>query len=324
MTRIMTYRTMGLTVGTMGLTISQRFDPNAHAVIYLGDCLDFLKQVPSESIALVITSPPYNIGKPYEDRKALDDYVAWQAEVIRESARVVKPGGSLVWQVGNYVEKGEILPLDIVLFPVFQSLGLKLRNRIVWTFEHGLHAKRRFSGRYEVALWFTKGDDYTFHLDRVRVPQKYPNKRHFKGPRKGELSGNPLGKNPGDVWSFPNVKANHVEKTAHPAQYPVELVERFVLALTEEEEWVLDPFGGSGTTLVAALMHKRRGAMAEIVPEYVEIARSRLQQAWEGRLKIRPMERQVYDPQGSNPYIPPRTVNLKAVWEAQLLLGEGG
>ncbi len=196
--------------------VSQRFDPNAHAVIYPGDCLDFLRQVPSESIALVITSPPYNIGKPYEDRKALDDYVSWQAEVIRESARVVKPGGSLVWQVGNYVENGEILPLDIVLFSVFQSLELKLRNRIVWAFEHGLHAKRRFSGRYEVALWFTKGDDYAFHLDRVRVPQKYPNKRHFKGPRKGELSGNPLGKNPGDVWTFPNVKANHVEKTAHP------------------------------------------------------------------------------------------------------------
>jgi DNA modification methylase len=82
-----------------------------------------------------------------------------------------------------------------------------------------------------------------FHLDRVRVPQKYPNKRHFKGPKKGELSGNPLGKNPGDVWIFPNVKANHVEKTTHPAQYPVELVERFVLALTEEGDWVLDPFG---------------------------------------------------------------------------------
>ncbi|MGC8875961.1 DNA-methyltransferase [Thermus sp.] len=306
----------------MGLTVSQRFDPNAHAVIYPGDCLAFLRQVPNESIALVITSPPYNIGKPYEDRKALDEYVSWQAEVIRESTRVVKPGGSLVWQVGNYVENGEILPLDIVLFPIFQSLGLKLRNRIVWAFEHGLHAKRRFSGRYEVALWFTKGDDYAFYLDRVRVPQKYPNKRYFKGPRKGEFSGNPLGKNPGDVWTFPNVKANHVEKTAHPAQYPVELVERFILALTEEEEWVLDPFGGSGTTLIAALMHKRRGAMAEIVPEYVEIARSRLQQAWEGHLRVRPMERPVYDPRGSNPYIPPRTVNLKAVWETQLLLME--
>jgi adenine-specific DNA-methyltransferase len=195
---------------------------------------------------------------------------------------------------------------------------LKLRNRIVWAFEHGLHAKRRFSGRYEVALWFSKGDEYIFHLDRVRVPQKYPNKRHFKGPKKGELSGNPLGKNPGDVWIFPNVKANHVEKTAHPAQYPVELVERFVLALTEEGDWVLDPFGGSGTTVIAALMHRRRGAMAEIVPEYVDLARTRLQEAWEGKLRVRPMEREVYDPTGKSPYVPPRLVNLKAIWEAPL------
>jgi adenine-specific DNA-methyltransferase len=302
----------------MGLLIRDHFDPKAHAVIYPGDCLALLAQIPSESVTLVITSPPYNIGKPYEDRKALDEYLSWQEEVIRESVRTLKPEGSLVWQVGNYVENGEILPLDILLFPIFRSLGLKLRNRIVWAFEHGLHAKRRFSGRYEVALWFTKGDEYIFHLDRVRVPQKYPNKRHFKGPKKGELSGNPLGKNPGDVWIFPNVKANHVEKTTHPAQYPVELVERFVLALTEEGDWVLDPFGGSGTTVIAALMHRRRGAMAEIVPEYVDIARTRLQEAWEGKLRVRPMEREVYDPTGKSPYVPPRLVNLKAIWEAPL------
>jgi adenine-specific DNA-methyltransferase len=96
-------------------------------------------------VTLVITSPPYNIGKPYEDRKALDEYLSWQEEVIRESVRTLKPEGSLVWQVGNYVENGEILPLDILLFPIFRSLRLKLRNRIVWAFEHGLHAKRRFS-----------------------------------------------------------------------------------------------------------------------------------------------------------------------------------
>jgi adenine-specific DNA-methyltransferase len=124
---------------------------------------------------LVITSPPYNIGKPYESRKALDAYLAWQKGIIKESVRVLKPTGSLVWQVGNYVDNGEILPLDLLLFPIFTAFGLRLRNRIVWAFEHGLHAKRRFSGRYEVALWFTKSDEYTFNLDSVRVPQKYPN-----------------------------------------------------------------------------------------------------------------------------------------------------
>jgi adenine-specific DNA-methyltransferase len=301
----------------MEFIITKNFDPQAHAVVYPGDCLDLLRQVPDESIALVITSPPYNIGKPYETKRDLDEYVSWQAKVIEESVRVLKQSGSLVWQVGNYVGNGEIIPLDILLFPTFCSLGLKLRNRIVWAFEHGLHARRRFSGRYEVALWFTKSDNYVFHLDRVRVPQKYPNKRHYKGPKKGESSVNPLGKNPGDVWIFPNVKANHVEKTAHPAQYPVELVERFVLALTEEDDWVLDPFGGSGTTLIAALMHRRRGAMAEVVPEYVEITLTRLREAWEGRLRVRPMERPVYAPQGTSPYIPPKVVNLREVWKEQ-------
>ncbi len=302
------------------LSIKSRFDSEAYVVIYPGDCAELLKEIPDASISLVITSPPYNIGKPYESRQALDAYLAWQESIVKESVRVLKPTGSLVWQVGNYVDNGEILPLDILLFPIFTNLGLKLRNRIVWAFEHGLHAKRRFSGRYEVALWFTKTDEYTFNLDSVRVPQKYPNKKHFKGPKKGELSGNPLGKNPGDVWVFPNVKANHVEKTGHPAQYPVELVERFVLALTEEDDWVLDPFGGSGTTLIAALMHRRRGAMAEIIPDYVEIAHQRLREAWEGRLRVRPMEREVYDPSGKGAYIPPRAVDLQAIWNPPLLV----
>lgn len=306
----------------MELVVRDAFDPQAHAVIYPGDCLELLAQIPDSSVALAITSPPYNIGKPYEDRTDLEAYLSWQERVIGEVIRTLKPTGSLVWQVGNYVENGEILPLDILLYPIFKRHGLHLRNRVVWAFEHGLHAKHRFSGRYEVALWFSKGEQYTFHLDRVRVPQKYPTKRHFKGPKKGEISSNPLGKNPGDVWVFPNVKANHVEKTAHPAQFPVELAERFVLALTEEGEWVLDPFGGSGTSLIAALMHRRRGVMAEILPEYVAIARQRLDDAWKGRLRVRPMEREVYDPSRRGIYVPPKIVDLKAVWASPPLLEE--
>ncbi len=300
------------------MLVAESFDPNALAIIYPGDCLDFLSSISSGFFQLTITSPPYNIGKPYENKKALEEYLAWQEQVIKEVIRVTSPLGSIVWQVGNYVENGEIVPLDILLYPIFRKYGLQLRNRIIWTFGHGLHARRRFSGRYETALWFTKSDDYYFNLDPVRVPQKYPQKRHFKGPRKGELSGNPKGKNPGDVWEFPNVKSNHVEKTEHPAQFPVELVERFVLALTQEGDWVLDPFGGSGTTLIAALLHKRRAAMAEIIPKYVEIAKARLQAAWEGKLRVRPMERAVFDPNGKTPYIPPKQVNLKAIWNPPL------
>lgn len=300
------------------LAIASRFEPTADLVLYEGDCLDLLAQIPDASIQLVVTSPPYNLGKAYEERLDLDEYLEQQQRVIRECVRVLDARGSMCWQVGNYVNGGEIVPLDVVLYPIFRSLGLRLRNRIVWHFGHGLHASRRFSGRYEVILWFTGGpsssadDEYLFSLDAVRVPQKYPQKKHFKGPNKGQLSGNPLGKNPGDVWEIPNVKANHVEKTAHPCQFPVELIERLVLALTEKGDWVLDPFIGVGSTAIAALLHGRKAVGAEIMPEYVQIARERIALAERGELRIRPMSRAVYDPAAPGASVPPQVVRLGA------------
>jgi adenine-specific DNA-methyltransferase len=276
--------------------ISGKFVPSERAVVYGGDCLELLKTVPDEVIQLVVTSPPYNIGKEYEKKLKLETYLAQQASVIRECVRVLSPRGSICWQVGNHVERGAIIPLDAILYPVFSELGLKMRNRIIWHFEHGLHCTNRFSGRYETIIWFTKTDDYTFNLDPVRVPQKYPGKKHFKGPNAGQYSGNPLGKNPGDVWIIPNVKSNHVEKTEHPCQFPVELIERIVLSMTNEGDWVLDPFLGTGTSIIAAIRHSRRGAGAEVMPKYVELARNRISQAMAGTLKTRPMDRPVYDP----------------------------
>jgi len=293
------------------VVIATNFDPRADLVLYEGNCLDLLSQIPDKFVKLVVTSPPYNLGKPYEDRLDLDDYLAQQNQVIKECVRVLDDKGSICWQVGNYVNNGEIIPLDLVLYPIFSSLQLHIRNRIVWHFGHGLHASKRFSGRYEVILWFTKSNDYTFNLDAVRVPQKYPNKKYFKGPKKGELSGNPLGKNPSDVWNIPNVKANHVEKTSHPCQFPVELVERLVLSMTNANDWVFDPFMGVGSTAIAALIHKRKAIGAEIMPEYVAIARERIYQAERGRLRIRPMTRPVYDPDSPDVSIPPQWVNLK-------------
>ncbi len=242
----------------------------------------------------------------------MDEYLRQQKKIIRESVRVLDDRGSICWEVGNYVENGEIIPLDILLYPIFSSLNLHLRNRIVWHFGHGLHAKKRFSGRYEVILWFTKENEYVFNLDAVRIPQKYPDKKHFKGPNKGELSGHPLGKNPSDVWEIPNVKSNHVEKTIHPCQFPIELIERLVLALTNKGDWVLDPFMGVGSTAIAALMHGRKAIGAEIMSEYVEIAKKRIKLAENGKLRIRPMERLVYDPNGKVRNIPPKFVQLKS------------
>ncbi|MCI0535749.1 MAG: site-specific DNA-methyltransferase [Verrucomicrobiales bacterium] len=278
------------------ISIATEFRSTEKAVIFSGDCRRMLPDIPDETFQLVVTSPPYNLGKEYEEKIDLDDYIEQQRNVIQGCVRALKPTGSICWQVGNYVHDGSIIPLDVVLYRVFADLGLKLRNRIIWHFEHGLHCSKRFSGRYETVLWFTKSDDYRFDLDAVRVPQKYPGKKHFKGPKAGQYSCNPLGKNPGDVWIIPNVKSNHVEKTAHPCQFPVELIERLVLALTKKDDWVFDPFLGTGTSIIAAIRHGRRGAGAETHDPYVRLASERIAQAVAGTLPVRPMARPVFDP----------------------------
>jgi len=290
--------------------IEDHFSPHAELVLYHGDVSDFIATIPDQSVRLIITSPPYNLGKDYEDRVAIETYLETQSEVISQLYRILRDDGSICWQVGNFVEDGEVYPLDILYYGIFKRLQLHLRNRIVWHFGHGLHASKRFSGRYETLLWFTKTDDYIFNLDAVRVPAKYPGKRHYKGPNIGQPSGNPLGKNPSDVWELlaeewedalwdiPNVKSNHPEKTIHPCQYPIELVERCVLALTNEDDWVFDPYMGVGTSLIAALVHNRRAAGSEKEAEYVKIARDRLNAYFNGTLQMRPMGKPVYQPSG--------------------------
>jgi DNA modification methylase len=290
--------------------VSDTFAPEQQLVILQDDAKEAANKLPDEYFALIITSPPYNIGKSYEVRRELDEYLDWQTSIIEELVRLLRPSGSLCWQVGNYVKDGEVFPLDTFFYPIFKKLGLKLRNRVVWTFNHGLHATKRFSGRYETLMWFTKSDDYVFNLDPVRVPSKYPGKLHFKGPNKGKPSGNPLGKNPSDFWEFlanewdtsvwdiPNVKSNHPEKTGHPCQFPVELVERCVLAMTKEGDWVLDPFAGVGSTLIAAAKNNRKSVGIELDGDYCSTAKSRLADFGAGKLKVRPLGKPVHKPSG--------------------------
>lgn len=275
-----------------------------HAM-WQGDVEAFLKGLPNEPLFdLVVSSPPYNIGKSYETRQELDKYLAWQERIIDEIIPRLKKGGSLCWQVGNFVADNQIFPLDIEFAPIFKKHKLQMRNRIVWKFGHGLHTQKRFSGRYEVILWYTntqsKKDTYTFNLDAVRVPAKYPGKKHFKGPNAGELSGNPLGKNPEDVWDIPNVKSNHVEKTDHPCQYPVGLIERLVLALTNPGDLVFDPFAGVGSAGVAAALHERRFWGCELMAKYAKAGQERIQDALDGKAVYRPHDKPVYDHTQSN------------------------
>ncbi len=279
-----------------------------------GDVVEGLASIPSESCSLIVTSPPYNIRKPYErgDRRTYEEYVTWQKAVAALLSEKLTRQGSICWQVGTYVSDGEIFPLDLPFVEIFRSLGFKLRNRIIWRYNFGLNADRRFSGRYETLLWFTKSDDYYFNLDPVRIPQLYPGKRHSakKGDKAGKPSGNPLGKNPSDYWEFlaeadfktnpvwdiPNVKSRHPERTDHPCQFPVELVERCVLALTQSGERVLDPFLGTGASAIAAVKHGRRVIGIDRDASYLEIARARLA-AWEaGELPLRPIGKPVRRP----------------------------
>lgn len=288
---------MQLSFENKQLVIKQNYSQNNDITLYHGDCINLLRAIPNNTAQLIVTSPPYNLGKEYENKLGLKQYYDFQRKVIRESHRILSPQGSICWQVGNYVENGTILPLDILLFPIFRELKLYLRNRIIWHFEHGLHASKRFSGRYEVVLWFTKSErNYIFNLDTVRIPQKYPNKKHFKGPNQGKLSGNPLGKNPSDVWDIPNVKSNHVEKTIHPCQFPVALVEQLVLALTNKKDLVVDPFIGVGSTAIASVMHQRKCAGADIEKKYLNVAEDRINLASQGLLRTRPLNKPIYEP----------------------------
>ena len=242
--------------------------------IVTGDCLQQLKVIPNNSIQLVFSSPPYNVGKVYEKKVALTKYLEGQRRVILELCKKVSCGGSICWQVGNFVSDSAISPLDMLVHPFFEEGGMTLQRRFAWTFGHGLHCSKRFSGRYETISWYSKGD--------TQAPR-------FISPfHKAEWNRG--------IMEIPNVKSNHVEKTEHPCQFPVEMVERFVLALTNTGDLVLDPYSGVGSTVVAALKHDRRGIGVEIDENYVDISEHRVASFFDGSLTVRELGSSVYVP----------------------------
>ena len=181
-------------------------EPLGHERLLEGDVLQRLATLGAGSCSLAVSSPPYNIRKSYErnDNRTYDEYVEWQRSVVKAMAPALTAEASVCWQVGSYVADGEVFPLDVPFISIFRELGFRLRNRIIWRYNFGYNADKRFSGRYETVLWFSRSDTYTFNLDPVRVRQLYPGKRHkmAKGAKGGTPSGNPLGKNPSDYWEF--------------------------------------------------------------------------------------------------------------------------
>lgn len=238
--------------------------------IYNMDCIEGMKLIPDGSIDAIITSPPYNIWKEYNEDIDIGNF-------IRKWVKKIKKDGIFIRQVGNRIEKWFIEPIDISTHSIFKEEWFSLVNRIVWSFWHGLHAKKRLSGRYEVVCIYTRNNNYTFNLDDIRIPQKYPNKRHYKWPKKWQLSGNPLWKNPWDVWDISNIKNNHPEKTSHPCQFPEQLINKLLLWFTNEWDIILDPFIWSWTTAIACINTNRNYIWFELDENYWNIANKRIQ-----------------------------------------------
>ena len=279
------------------MALKKYISPNKTITVYNEDCLKVLSKIEDKSVSLIVTSPPYCIGKEYENlTDDIDSFKNLNKSVIKECIRLLKPGGSLCWQVGFHIKNSVIVPLDCLIYNIVQEINtllpkdeqLLLHNRIVWTFGHGLNAEKRLSGRYETIMWFTKGPKYLLDLDSIRVPQKYPGKKYSRGPKAGQYSGNPLGKNPTDVWDIPNVKANHVEKTNHPCQFPIVIPQRLIKCLTNKGDVVLDPFSGSGTTAIACIVEERKFIGCEIKKCYFDIIKKRVTDAFGGNIPYRP------------------------------------
>ncbi len=263
------------------LPLSNHYSDNKKAhILHEGDAKEFLNNKElKKKIRLIVTSPPYNIGKEYEEVKALEDYLEDQIGIIKDLISVMTDDGSICWQVGNFVDKktGHLVPLDIPFYNIFREHGLMLRNRIIWHFKHGYPNQKKLTNQYETILWFTKDENHYFNLDEIRVPQLYPGYKYPKGhPKEGQPSGNPKGKNPGNIWDVPQVKAKHLEKTAHPAQFPISIIRRLIKALTEEGDYVFDPYVGSGTSIVAAALENRIGLGSEIDNGYCKIVKKRI------------------------------------------------
>ena len=245
------------------------------AALWQGDALDLLARLPEESVDLVVTSPPYNIGKAYEPRRTVDEYVEWCAAWLGEICRVLTPGGAAWINVGHtsVPNRGTAVPIPYLLWPHLG--GLHLVQEVVWHQTNGVACRRRLSPRNEKLLWLVRDPTaHTFNLDPIRDPNvAYPNQR-----REGRLRCNPRGKNPGDVWTIPRVVAGRSgpERTSHPAQMPLTLADRLIQACSDVDDLVLDPFAGSGTTLVAAERLGRAAWGFELRTDYCDLVGARL------------------------------------------------
>jgi adenine-specific DNA-methyltransferase len=252
---------------------------NESILLYHGDCLQYLRRLSEHSVRLplTVTSPPYNIGKSYENPLPLPAYLAWCEEWLKALWDITSANGAL-WLNLGYVSipgRAKAIPLPYLLW---ERLPFFLIQEVVWHYSAGVASRNSLSPRNEKFLWCTKDDtNYVFNLDAIRDPDvKYPNQR-----KNGRLKVNALGKNPADVWLFPKVTSGQdrssKERTPHPAQFPVALIERIVTGCSHPGDLLLDPFMGSGTVAEVAMRMGRQAVGFEIREDYLAIAADRLE-----------------------------------------------
>lgn len=242
-----------------------------------GDALELFKNFKDNSIDLIVADPPYNLNKDYgnnSDTKSFEEYIKFTEDWTREAKRVLKPTGTI------YVFMG--FRFISYLYQILEkSQKLNFNNWICWYYTQGIGKKKGFSPRHDDILMFTKTDKFTFNLDSIRVPQKF-----YRSVN------NMRGANPGDVWEFSHVHYCQENRQNHPTQKPEGLIERMVLASSNEGDIVLDPFSGSGTTLRVCQQLNRKGIGFELNPGYVLMTEERLQIPFTGFDSIDPrMER---------------------------------
>ena len=225
------------------------------------DCTDFLKQLPDNSVQLICIDPPYNLKLAGWD--IYDNYIEWASKWIDEAYRVLSNSGNMVIFGGvqfRDAKSGDLL--DIIQY-VRNNTEFKLINTIIWYYKNGMSARRFFANRHEEIIWLTKSNDYYFDLDSVRIPYS---SRALKAALKDKRL-NPettrKGKNPTNVWEIQRLNGNSKERVGHPTQKPVEIIERFVKALSYPGSIVLDFFAGSGTIGRVCIKEKRNCMMCD-------------------------------------------------------------
>lgn len=234
--------------------------------VYLGDCIEIMRTLPDKSVDLVFADPPFNIGIKYDvhnDNMSYEDYYNWSEKWIKETYRLLKNNGTI------YIAIGDEFAAEINI--ILKRIGFNYRNWIIWYYTFGQNQRKKFNRSHTHLLYFTKDKEkFTFNDKNIRVPSArqliYKDKR-----------ANPLGKIPDDVWQFSRVCGTFKERIGkHPCQMPEDLLELIIKTSSKEGNLVLDPFGGTGTTVTVAKRLKREFITIEISNEYYNIILSRL------------------------------------------------